>query len=146
MKTFHPKLADVRTERKWHIIDAEGMVLGQLATAAADRLRGKHKPSFHPSVDCGDHVVVINAQKVVLTGNKEYHKEYIRHTGYPGGLKRVPIKKMREEYPERIVEKAIGGMIPRNRLKRIILGKLHVYGGSEHPHAAQNPQTLTLNK
>lgn len=144
MKTFHPKLEDVRTERKWLLVDAKGMVLGQLATAVADRLRGKHKPTWHPSVDCGDNVVVINAEQVVLTGNKDYHKEYIRHTGYPGGIKRVPVSRMREEHPERIIEKAVAGMIPRNRLKKHILGKLHVYGGSEHPHAAQNPEKLTL--
>jgi len=144
MKTFHPKLEEMRADRKWLLIDAEGKVLGKLATLIADKLRGKDKPNWHPSIDCGDNVVVINADKVVLTGQKEYHKEYIRHTGYPGGLKRVPIAKMRVDHPERILEKAIAGMVPRNRLKQHFLKKLHIYAGSEHPHAVQNPQPITL--
>lgn len=144
MKTFHPKLEDVKKDRKWLLIDAEGQVLGQLATKIADILRGKNKPSWHPSIDCGENVIVINAEKVVLTGNKASRKEYIHHTGYIGHLKRVPFAKMLAEHPERIIEKAVAGMIPRNRLKKHILGKLHVYAGTEHPHAGQNPETLTV--
>jgi large subunit ribosomal protein L13 len=144
MKTHHPKLEDLRKDRKWHLIDADGLILGKLAVEAAVKLRGKDEPNFHPSVDCGDNVVVINAEKVVLTGNKEAQKMYHTHSGYPGALKSVPAGKMREKHPERIVEKAIGGMIPRNRLKKIILGKLYVYAGAEHPHASQDPKPLTI--
>jgi large subunit ribosomal protein L13 len=144
MKTFHPKLDDMKAKRQWYIVDAEGQVLGKVAERIAVTLRGKNKPEWHPSVDCGDNVIVINAAKVVLTGNKENAKEYITHSGYPGGIKRVVAKKMRQDYPERIIEKAVAGMISRNRLKKFILKKLHVYGGSEHPHAGQNPQALTI--
>ena len=145
MKTFHPKLADLKGKRAWHIVDAEGIVLGQLSTLVANVLRGKNKATWHPSVDCGDHVIVINADKVVLTGLKDEKKEYIHHTGFPGALRRIPVETMRARHPERIVEKAVAGMIPRNRLKKIILNKLHVYGGSEHPHAGQNPSPLSIN-
>lgn len=145
MKTFHPKLADVKNNRKWILIDAKGQVLGKLATEVAVRLRGKDKPTWHPSLDCGDHIIVINAKEIVLTGQKEDKKEYIHHTGYPGGIRRKTVRKMREEHPERIIEKAVAGMIPRNRLKKFILNKLYVYGGEEHPHAGQKPETLTLS-
>ncbi|MBT4384763.1 50S ribosomal protein L13 [Candidatus Peregrinibacteria bacterium] len=144
MKTYHPKLADVQGKRKWFIIDANNIVLGQLATKAAVILRGKSKAIWHPSIDCGDNVIVINAEKVVLTGQKELHKKYYSHSGYPGALKTTTAKEMREKHPERIVEKAIGGMIPRNKLKKIVLGKLYVYVGSEHPHSGQTPETLTI--
>ncbi len=144
MKTHHPKLEDVRKDRAWHIIDAKGLILGKLATEVAVILRGKNKPNWHPSVDCGDNVIVVNAEKVVLTGQKESQKMYYTHSGYPGALKEKPLSKMRAEHPERIVEKAVAGMISRNRLKKIILGKLHVYAGPEHPHASQNPKPLTL--
>ncbi len=144
MKTFHPKLADVQKTRKWYVIDADGVVLGQLATRVADVLRGKHLPTWHPSLDCGDHVIVINAEKVLLTGNKEATKEYIHHTGYPGAIRYVSVPQMRADHPERIVEKAIFGMLTNNRLKKHILSKLYVYGGSEHPHMGQNPVTLKL--
>lgn len=144
MKTFHPKLAEVRDQRAWIILDAEGQVLGKVATKAADLLRGKLKPTWHPSIDSGDNVIIINAEKVVLTGNKENRKEYIHHTGYPGGLVRVPVAKMRAEKPERILEAAIFGMIPRNRLKKFILQKLHVYAGTNHPHSGQDPKPLTV--
>jgi large subunit ribosomal protein L13 len=143
MKTYHPKLEEFQGKRDWFLIDAEGQVLGNVAVQIADILRGKTKPCWHPSVDCGDHVVVINAEKVVLTGNKETQKEYIHHTGYIGHLKRTTAKKMREDKPTHIIEQAVAGMIPRNKLKRIVLGKLHVYAGAEHPHASQNPKTLT---
>jgi large subunit ribosomal protein L13 len=144
MKTHHPKLTDFQGKRAWHLIDAEGQVLGNLAVEAAVILRGKNKPEWHPSLDCGDNIIVINAEKIVLTGQKEAQKEYFRHSGYPGALKRTTAGKMRKEHPERIIEKAVAGMIPRNRLKKIILGKLHVYAGAEHPHAGQNPKPLTL--
>jgi len=144
MKTFHPKLADAKVTRKWLVIDAEGQILGKIATRVADVLRGRHKATWHPSIDCGDNVIIINAKKVVLTGQKEANKEYIRHTGFPGGIKRVPVFRMREEHPERLLEKAISGMLPKNRLRRHFMEKLHVYSGAEHPHAGQDPQPLTL--
>ncbi|MFT7184091.1 MAG: large subunit ribosomal protein L13 [Oceanicoccus sp.] len=144
MTTTHPKLSEVRLTRKWYILDAEGIVLGQIATKVANILRGKNKAIWHPSIDCGDNVIIINAEKVVLTGNKEEQKKYYSHSGYPGALKTVTAKKMRETFPERILEKAIAGMISRNRLKKHILTKLHVYAGSEHPHTGQNPETLSL--
>lgn len=144
MKTFHPKLADIKENRKWFIVDAQGQVLGKLATEIAVILRGKNKPTFHPSVDCGDNVVVINAEKIVLTGNKDASKAYYRHTGYPSGLRTVTAKKMRAEHPERIIETAVAGMIPRNRLKKHVVAKLYVYAGTEHPHSGQNPEPLTV--
>lgn len=144
MTTTHPKLVDMKAARKWYVIDAQGLVLGKVATLVADTLRGKNKPTWHPAVDCGDNVIIINADKVVLTGNKEAGKVYYSHSGYPGALKEVTAKKMRETHPERILEKAISGMISRNRLKRHILTKLYVYAGSEHPHTGQNPETLSL--
>lgn len=143
MKTYHPKLDDIKGNREWYLIDAEGQVLGKLATAITDLLRGKTKPTWHPSLDCGDNVVVINAEKVVLTGQKEDKKEYIHHTGYPGHLKRTSAKKMRAEKPTHMIESAVAGMMPRNNLKKIMLSKLHVYAGAEHPHASQNPKKLT---
>lgn len=144
MKTYHPKLEDVKTNRKWYVLDAKGQVLGKVATLVADTLRGKNKPTFHPSIDTGDNVIVINAGEVVVTGNKAINKEYIHHTGYPGALKRVPFHKMQDEHPERIIQAAVAGMIPRNRLKKHILGKLYVYGGAEHPHEGQKPHSLTV--
>lgn len=144
MTTTHPKLAEVRTTRKWYILDAQGLVLGKVATLVANLLRGKTKAMWHPSIDCGDHVIIINADKVILTGNKEDQKLYYTHSGYPGALKEVTAKKMRETFPERILEKAIAGMVPRNRLKTHIMGKLYVYSGSDHPHTGQNPETLSL--
>lgn len=144
MKTTHPKLADIKKDEKWYLLDAGGKVLGQVAVRLAIVIRGKHKPMFHPSVNSGDHVVVINADKVVLTGNKEMKKEYIHHTGYPGGVKYKKPAQMRAKHPQRMIEIAVTGMIPRNRLRRHALAKLHVYAGSEHPHGPQNPQILTL--
>lgn len=144
MTTTHPKLADLRATRKWYVIDASGLVLGKVSTLAANVLRGKTKPNWHPSVDCGDNLIIINADKIVLTGKKEDQKMYYSHSGYPGALKAVSAKKMRETYPERILQKSIAGMIPRNRLKRHIVSKLYVYAGAEHPHAGQNPETLSL--
>jgi large subunit ribosomal protein L13 len=144
MKTHHPKLKEVDQNRAWHVIDAEGVVLGKISTLVADVLRGKNKPTWHPSLDCGDNVIVINAEKIVLTGSKDESKEYIHHTGYPGAIRRITAGKMRAEHPERIIQKAVAGMVPRNRLRTHVLGKLHIYAGSEHPHAGQNPQPLTL--
>lgn len=140
--TTHPKLVDIDANRAWFIVDAEGKVLGQLATKIADVLRGKHKTIWHPMHDCGDYVVVINAEKIVVTGNKEKDKEYIHHTKHPGGIKRKTVEKMRKEHPERMIEAAVKGMIPANRIKKHIVAKLKVYAGTEHPHTAQNPKPL----
>lgn len=131
-------------ERKWFVVDAEGKTLGRLASQVAAILRGKHKPTFTPHVDCGDHVIIINAEKVVLTGNKLKNKIYYRHTMYPGGLKAVPYGKFLETQPEKAVERAIKGMIPHTRLGKRIGMKLKVYKGPEHPHAAQMPEPLDI--
>lgn len=143
-KTTHPTITDVNKDEKWVLIDAAGQILGKLAVVAADHVRGKHKAFFHPSVNCGDHVVVINAEKIVLTGSKETEKKYMSYSGYPGGLKETTPQRLRQEHPERIIELAVKGMIPNNRLRKLALEKLHVYAGAEHPHAPQNPQSLTL--
>ena len=143
MKTFVAKPADV--ERKWFVIDAQGVVLGRLATAAAHRLRGKHKPTFTPHVDTGDNIVVINAEKIRLTGAKLDDKVYYRHTGYPGGLKSNTAKeRLTGKFPQRVVEDAIRGMLPKTPLGRKMIKKLKVYAGPEHPHQAQNPEALKL--
>jgi large subunit ribosomal protein L13 len=132
-------------EKKWHLIDAEGLVVGRLAVIVANRLRGKHKPSFTPHVDCGDHVVVINADKVRLTGNKREQKTYYKHTGYAGGLKEVTAAKVLDgRFPERVLEKAVERMIPRGPLGRDQMRALHLYAGTEHPHAGQQPETLDV--
>lgn len=142
MKTFSAKAEEI--ERNWYVIDAEGKVLGDVAVAAANLLRGKGKPIYTPHVDCGDHVVVVNADKVVLTGNKEDQKIYTSYSGYVGGQKRENVSKLRERRPELIVERAIKGMVPHNRLGRQILKKLRVYAGSGHQHEAQSPQSYEL--
>ena len=143
MKTYSAKPTDV--ERAWHIFDAEGVVLGRMAAQVAMILRGKHKPMYTPHVDCGDHVVIINAEKVHLTGNKLAQKTYYRHTGYPGGIKSVTAGKVLEgKYPERVIEKAVQRMMPRTKLGRAQFGKLRVYAGSEHPHEAQNPVVFDI--
>lgn len=142
MKTFSAKPAEV--ERTWWVIDAEDQVLGKVAVEAARLLRGKHKPTFTPHVDTGDFVVVINADKVRLTGNKEEQKQYTSYSGWVGGFKSINPKDLRAKHPERIVEKAITGMIPHNRLGRAIGKKLKVYTGTEHPHEAQNPSLHKL--
>ena len=131
-------------ERKWYVVDAEGMVLGRLASQVAAILRGKNKPTFTPHFDTGDYVIVINADKVVLTGNKEDQKEYKRYSGYSSGLKITKFKDMKNTYPERIVEHAIVGMLPHNKLGRAMAKKLRVYARSEHGHEAQFPETLDL--
>lgn len=142
MKTFSAKAEAI--ERQWHVIDAEGQVLGAVAVAAANLLRGKGKPLFTPHVDCGDFVVVINADKVRLTGDKEAAKIYTRYSGYAGGLKRETAAKVRSRRPELLVERAIRGMIPHNRLGRAIYRKLKVYNGPSHPHEAQQVQPYAL--
>jgi len=127
-------------ERKWYVVDAEGEVVGRLCSRIAHVLRGKHKPSYTPHVDCGDYVIVINADKVRFTGQKMDKKEYIRHSGYPGGQRRKTPRQMLEKKPEFIVEKAVKGMLPKNRLGRRMFKKLFVYAGAEHPHKAQKPE------
>ena len=149
MKTYLPKIDKLnRTvdeqSRKWHIIDADGAVLGKVATKAADVLRGKYKPSFTPLLDSGDFGVVINAEKVVLTGKKETEKVMTSYSGFRGGLKKFSPADVRAKHPERLVEKAVKGMIPRNRLGRQIFKKLKVYAGPDHPHNAQAPAALEL--
>ena len=132
-------------EKKWHIVDAEGLVVGRAATIIANVLRGKHKPSFTPHVDCGDNVIVINAGKVKFTGRKLTQKIYYKHTGYPGGLKETRADKVLEgRFPERVLEKAIERMIPRGPLGRQQMRNLRIYAGSEHPHEAQNPEVLDI--
>lgn len=140
--TYSAKPADI--ERKWLLVDAEGQVLGRLASEVAQVLRGKHKPIFTPSMDTGDFVVIINARKVAVTGGKEFKKKYYHHSGYPGGLTEVPFEKLLDKSPEQVIKLAVKGMLPRNRLGRAMLKKLHVYAGSEHPHQAQGPQPLKL--
>lgn len=131
-------------EKKWWIIDVEGKVLGRAASEIAKILRGKHKPSFTPHVDCGDNVIVINADKVRLNGNKWDSKEYIRHTGYPGGQRSLTAKEMLAKHPTRLVEKAVKGMLPKNRLGNVIYGNMRVYAGTEHPHEAQSPEAFEI--
>ena len=143
MKTFSQKPAEV--EKKWIIIDAQGVVVGRLATIVANRLRGKHKPTYTPHVDDGDNVIVINADKVVFTGKKYSDKKYYWHTGYPGGIKERTARQIIEgRFPERVVEKAVERMIPRGPLGRQQMRNLRIYAGTEHPHGAQNPETLDL--
>jgi large subunit ribosomal protein L13 len=142
MKTFSAKAEDI--ERKWWVIDAQDQVLGQVAVNAANLLRGKNKPIFTSHVDTGDYVVVINAEKVRVTGKKEQQKTYTSFSGYVGGHKSITVERLRQKHPELIVEKAVKGMLPHNRLGRAVYGKLKVYKGSEHPHEAQQPQTYQL--
>ena len=132
-------------EKKWHLIDADGLVVGRLATIVANLLRGKHKPSYTPHVDCGDHVVIINAAHVVLTGRKRDNKVYYKHTGFIGGIKERTAKSILEgRFPERVVEKAIERMIPRGPLGRVQMGNLRVYPGADHPHEAQQPEKVDI--
>ena len=143
MKTFSAKPAEV--EKKWVMIDAAGLVVGRLATIVAMRLRGKHKPTYTPHVDCGDNVIVVNAEKVVLTGRKLQQKVYHHHTGFIGGIKTRSAKFIMEgRFPERIVEKAVERMLPRGPLGRVQFGNLRVYKGPDHPHAAQSPEALDV--
>ena len=142
MKTVSTKPAEV--SRDWYVVDAEGLTLGRLATEIARRLRGKHKPEFTPHVDTGDYIVVVNAEKVHVTGKKAQDKMYYRHTGYPGGLRSMSFEQMVDHAPERTIEFAVKGMLPKGPLGRAMYSKLKVYAGNEHPHQAQQPQELTL--
>jgi len=142
MKTFSAKAEEV--EREWFVVDAEGKALGRLATQIAHRLRGKHKPEYTPHVDTGDYIVVINAEKIGVTGNKEKDKMYYHHTGYIGNLKSVSLGKLRETFPERIIESAVKGMLPKNTLGRNMFKKMKVFVGAEHTHQAQQPKTLDI--
>ena len=143
MKTISAKAETV--QRSWYVIDAEGQTLGRLATEVALRLRGKHKTEYTPHVDTGDYIVVVNAEKVKVTGRKASDKTYYRHTGHPGGLKEATFTQMIERSPEKVIELAVKGMLPRNPLGRAMYRKLKVYAGQEHPHDAQQPETLTLS-
>ena len=144
MRTYSPKPGEI--ERHWHVIDASDVVLGRLATHAATLLRGKHKPTFAPHVDTGDFVIVVNAGKVALTGNKRQTKFAYRHSGYPGGLKKVSYQVLLDTRPERAVEQAVKGMLPHNKLGRRLIKKLKVYAGAEHPHAAQQPVSFEIKQ
>ena len=143
MRTYTPKPADI--ERRWHVIDATDVVLGRLASQVATLLRGKHKATYAPHVDTGDFVIIINADKVALTGRKREQKLAYRHSGYPGGLRAVGYTDLLEKNPERAVEKAVRGMLPKNRLGRATGRKLKVYAGADHPHAGQTPRPLVLD-
>lgn len=142
MKTFTAKNETV--QRDWYVVDAAGQTLGRLATEIASRLRGKHKPEYTPHVDTGDYIVVINAEQVRVTGNKTSDKIYYSHTGFPGGIKEISFEKLIAKAPERVIEAAVKGMLPRNPLGRDMYRKLKVYAGTSHPHAAQQPQELKI--
>jgi len=142
VSTYSPKPGEVT--RQWYVIDAENLVLGRLAVQVANLLRGKTKPTFAPHVDTGDFVVIVNASKITLTGKKRTDKMATRHSGYPGGLRQVPYGELLANNPRKAVERAVWGMLPKNRLSRKMIGKLKVYAGPEHPHAAQNPQPYQL--
>jgi len=142
MSTLIPSKTNL--QRSWYVLDAQDIVLGRLATKVAMMLMGKHKPTYTPFIDTGDHVVVINAGKVRLTGNKEDDKNYYRHTGYPGGLKTTTAKKMRQTRPERMIELAIQGMLPKTKMGKQMYRKLNVYAGPKHPHQAQQPVAMAL--
>ncbi|HVV14256.1 50S ribosomal protein L13 [Amycolatopsis sp.] len=144
MPTYSPKPGDVT--RAWHVIDAEDVVLGRLATEVATLLRGKHKPTYAPHVDTGDFVIIVNAEKVALTGNKRDQKFAYRHSGYPGGLRKRSFGELLDTRPERLLEKVVRGMLPKNKLGRAQAKKLKVYAGPEHPHSAQQPQPHEINK
>ena len=148
MKALSTQTRSIRpaeVEKEWHLIDADGLVLGRLAVIIANILRGKHKPSFTPHVDCGDHVVVINAEKVRLTGNKRAQKTYYKHTGYVGGIKEITAAKVLDgRFPERVLEKAVERMVPRGPLGRDQMRALHLYAGSEHPHGGTQPKPLDV--
>ena len=142
MNTYVTKPGSV--EQEWHVVDAEGKTLGRLASQVAEVLRGKHKPQFSPAVDAGDYVIIINAEKIRVTGRKLEQKKYYRHSGYPGGLREINLAEQLERHPTRVIKAAVRGMLPRNRLGRKQLKNLKVYAGSEHPHQAQRPKQLEL--
>jgi large subunit ribosomal protein L13 len=144
VRTFSPKAGDI--QRQWHVIDASDVVLGRLASQVATLLRGKHKPIFAPHIDTGDFVVVVNAEKVALSGNKLQDKRAYRHSGYPGGIHSVTYGELLAKHPERVIEKAVKGMLPKNSLGRNMLRKLKVYAGPDHPHQAQQPTPFTIKQ
>jgi large subunit ribosomal protein L13 len=142
MKTYTPKVTDI--QRRWLVVDAENKVLGRLASEVAQLLRGKHKPMYTPHLDTGDFVVVINADKICLTGDKAEKKTYFRHSGYMGGDRLIPFRDMQEKHPDRIIDLAVKGMLPKNNLGRLMRRKLKIYAGPEHPHAAQQPEAIEI--
>jgi large subunit ribosomal protein L13 len=142
-KTIQLTREEALANRRWFVLDADGVVLGRLATRAANLLRGKGKPSFTPHVDCGDFVIVINAAKVKLTGKKESEKTYHHHSGFPGGIRTVRAEELRARHPDRLIEQAVTGMLPKNRLSKALATKLKIYAGPDHPHQAQQPEVLT---
>jgi large subunit ribosomal protein L13 len=142
VRTFSPKVTEI--QRTWYVVDADGLVLGRLASSVAAILRGKHRPYFAPHVDTGDHVIVVNADKVILTSNKAADKLAYRHSGYPGGLRSTTYAELLAEKPAELIRRSVRGMLPKNTLGRQQLSKLHVYAGPEHPHAAQKPESLDL--
>ncbi|GEL22777.1 MAG: 50S ribosomal protein L13 [Pseudonocardia sp.] len=144
MSTYSPKPGEIT--RAWHVIDASDVVLGRLATHAATLLRGKHKPTYAPHMDTGDFVIIVNAEKIAVSGNKRDDKFVYRHSGFPGGLKQRSVGEMIEKHPDRLVEKAIKGMLPKNRLGRAMAKKLKVYAGPSHPHSAQKPQAFEITQ
>lgn len=144
MKTYSPKPSEI--ERKWYVVDADGLTLGRLASRIAAILRGKHKPIYTPHLDVGDYVVVVNAEKIRLTGRKRYDKTYFRHTGYPGGLRETRFEDMIDRHPDRVIRYAVRGMLPSTSLGRQQLNKLKVYAGPDHPHAGQQPETLNIDE
>lgn len=146
MSTFVPSGANLEAQRKWYVVDADGQTVGRLASRVAAILRGKHKPTFTPFLDMGDHVVIVNAEKVVFTGNKVDQKFYRHHTGWPGGLKEMKARDMLARRPERVLEEAVKGMLPKTKLGRAMAKKLKVYVGPSHPHEAQKPEPLTLER
>ena len=144
MSTYYPKSGEIT--RKWYVIDATDMILGRLAVVAANLLRGKGKPQYTPNIDCGDHVIIINADKVRVSSNKREREFRYRHSGYPGGLKVMTLGRSLELHPARVIEESIRGMMPHNRLSRASAKKLHVFAGSEHPYAAQKPETYEIKQ
>ncbi len=142
MKTYTVRKSDIK--REWYVVDAQGKTLGRLASEIAKILRGKHKPIYVPHLDCGDHVIVVNAEKVRVTGKKLDQKFYHRHSGYPGGLKSISLRNQLQKHPTRVLEAAVRGMLPKNRLGRAMIKKLKVYAGGSHPHQAQQPKVLEL--
>jgi large subunit ribosomal protein L13 len=143
VRTYSPKASEI--DRAWYVVDAEGLTLGRMSTEVARILRGKHKPTFAPHLDTGDHVIIVNAEKVVLTANKAETKQVYRHTGYPGGIRSSTYAEMLDRKPAEAVRRTIRGMLPKNRLGRQMLSKLKVYAGPDHPHASQKPQVLNLD-
>jgi large subunit ribosomal protein L13 len=145
-RTWSPRLGDLKTGKRWYVVDAEGQTLGRIASVIAATLRGKTNPTFTPHADMGDYVIVVNAEKVVLTGKKETQKLYSHHSGYPGGLRRRSVREVRASHPERIIENAVRGMLPGNVLGRRQFRKLKVYAGPDHPHATQQPEPLLAER